>query len=468
MKTLMLITAIVLGLWGTTAPAADQAKSAGPTENKTFELSPAAPPIPALKYQLMFDDAGDRISGNAAILYLDSVLLLNSETREKIQNAHEAYETDKKTFSSIADSIEASSALKEVELAGRRIDCNWESPFREMGAETLLPHLEPLLKGVGRLLSVRAHRQIQKGKTDEAIKTIRLGYEMSDKIGREGTLVSALVALAVAGMMDDCVVELANRPESPNLFWALSVLPRRQNLLRHSLDVESQWAVRWVSNLASVRTDDQLSADQWRAVFANLQRLIDLGSTNGHTQRPDVVKDASKETLEKARKEYAAAHHVTTKQVTEVDPICVLGEYYLRQYEVAYDEWSKCRGLAYPALMERAKAFDSWSKKLKEEQRSNPLAHTLPVMTDVVRKFARADRQLAALTTVEALRAYASTNGGKLPEQLDDIVETPVPANPTTGKPFTYGVSNGTATLSDATLGDHFEYTIRIRGNGSH
>ena len=78
-----------------------------------------------------------------------------------------------------------------MELAGRRIECDWESPFREMGAETLLPHLEPMLKGVGRLLWVRAHRQIEQGKTEEAIKTIRLGYEMSDKIGREGTLVSA-------------------------------------------------------------------------------------------------------------------------------------------------------------------------------------------------------------------------------------------------------------------------------------
>ena len=47
-------------------------------------------------------------------------------------------------------------------------------------------------------------------------------------------------------------------------------------------------------------------------------------------QLPDVVKDASKETLEKATKEYAAAHHLTAKQAAEVDPICVLGEYYFR------------------------------------------------------------------------------------------------------------------------------------------
>jgi hypothetical protein len=198
-------------------------------------------------------------------------------------------------------------------------------------------------------------------------------------------------------------------------------------------------------------------------VFANIQRLVNLDSPDGHAQLPDVVKDASKETFEKATKEYAATHRLTAKQAAEAEPIGVLGEYYFGQFEIAYDEWSKCRGLAYPALIEKAKAFDSWSKKLKEEQRSNPLAQTLPVMTGVVGKFARADRQLAALTTVEALRAYAAANGGKLPEQLDDIVETPVPANPMTGKPFSYAVSNGVATISDSTRGDHFEYTIKIR-----
>jgi hypothetical protein len=84
-------------------------------------------------------------------------------------------------------------------------------------------------------------------------------------------------------------------------------------------------------------------------------------------------------------------------------------------------------------------------------------------MTGAVGKFARADRQLAALMAVEALRAYAAANGGKLPERLDEVVETPVPANPMTGKPFTYAVGDGVATISDSTPGDQLEYTVKIR-----
>ena len=45
-----------------------------------------------------------------------------------------------------------------------------------------------------------------------------------------------------------------------------------------------------------------------------------------------------------------------------------------------------------------------------------------------------ADRQHAALTTVEAIRSYAAANKGKLPARLEDISETPVPENPATGR----------------------------------
>jgi hypothetical protein len=45
-------------------------------------------------------------------------------------------------FAEIASVMELS--VSTVHDKYRRVDCNWESPFREMGWETLLPHLEPM------------------------------------------------------------------------------------------------------------------------------------------------------------------------------------------------------------------------------------------------------------------------------------------------------------------------------------
>ena len=100
--------------------------------------------------------------------------------------------------------------------------------------------------------------------------------------------------------------------------------------------------------------------------------------------------------------------------------------------------------------------------KAKAEQPGNPF---LP-MFDVGKataKFAQVDRQMAALTTVEAIRSYAAANGGKLPQHLEDITETPAPANPATGKPFEYRVENGSAILSATEMDAPLTYTIRIR-----
>src|SRR5881227_2335106 len=61
-------------------------------ETRSFELTAVAPPQPALKYQLLFDDANDRRAGNAALLYHDAVLLMGPEVKDKTERALAAYD----------------------------------------------------------------------------------------------------------------------------------------------------------------------------------------------------------------------------------------------------------------------------------------------------------------------------------------------------------------------------------------
>jgi hypothetical protein len=50
----------------------------------------------------------------------------------------------------------------------------------------------------------------------------------------------------------------------------------------------------------------------------------------------------------------------------------------------------------------------------------------------------RADREIALLRTLEALRIYGASHNGELPQQLGDITEVPIPDDPVTGEPFGY------------------------------
>lgn len=65
----------------------------------------------------------------------------------------------------------------------------------------------------------------------------------------------------------------------------------------------------------------------------------------------------------------------------------------------------------------------------------------------------RLDRRVAALRVVEAIRLYAASHDGKLPEELNQVTEVPVPEDPATGKPFEYRRDGAAAVLTMPDLG---------------
>src|SRR3954470_19815978 len=195
MKPFVLIAALVLGFCAPAFSQQTRPSSTPATQSaadvRTFELTPVGPPQPAMKYQLLFDDLNDRRPGNAAILYLQAALLMGSGTADEAQKAVEAYEAgDLKTFNALADSVSGRSGVfQQLDLAARRDECDWQPPMREMGDHTLLPHLYHL-HALGKVLRVRALRQVGQGQVEDALVTLRLGYELSEKMSREPVIVS--------------------------------------------------------------------------------------------------------------------------------------------------------------------------------------------------------------------------------------------------------------------------------------
>jgi hypothetical protein len=299
MKPFLLITVAMLMLgMAKTLQAADQSTAEPQPEVRSFELTPTAPPVPALKYGLLYNDAVDCQPGNAAVLYLEAILLMGADGQEKADQALKAYEEkDMQRFNELADSLEKPEVFKELELASRCKDCNWETPFREMGAETLLPHLSAL-KTMSKLIAVRARRQIEQDNTSGALESLRLGYELADKIGRgqEPCLVSTLVSMAVARMMDDCLVALMNRPDAPNLYWALADMPNFSSTLRLSLIGERRGTMKYVAGWTN---GHPLSADASRAA---LNAAADIVWEPNDKRRVDPIRGASAATLQAAQR----------------------------------------------------------------------------------------------------------------------------------------------------------------------
>src|SRR5690242_7591177 len=115
----------VLTLWIACSASPAQTTRAA-TETRSFELTATPPPTPALRYELLYDVLSDRIPGNAALLYLDSVLLMPTDAREQGEQALKAFEAqDFKTFDSLADALDKPGLFQELDLAARREECDW-------------------------------------------------------------------------------------------------------------------------------------------------------------------------------------------------------------------------------------------------------------------------------------------------------------------------------------------------------
>jgi hypothetical protein len=71
----------------------------------------------------------------------------------------------------------------------------------------------------------------------------------------------------------------------------------------------------------------------------------------------------------------------------------------------------------------------------------------LPALSSILRSMARQDREIAMLRTVEAIRMYGASHGGRLPQRLADITEVPVPEDPVTGQALVYELKGDVAVL---------------------
>ena len=186
-----------------------------------FKLHPAAEPRAALKYQLL-PEFLDRKPGNAAVIYnkIGFMMPHGSDANNLQERLSKWLETPLAELP--REEIEKTLAgqrnvLDSLDRAARRETCDWELPLREENPiAMLLPELQET-RGYARLLAVKARLEIAKGEFDAAIHTLQTGYALGLHVAEGPTLISALVGMAICGIMSNQVEELiaaARQPQS--------------------------------------------------------------------------------------------------------------------------------------------------------------------------------------------------------------------------------------------------------------
>jgi len=470
MKNLVLWNSVVVVsmLVGQMAAAQDESKEV------TVEINPAAVPKAALENPLL-PPRLETTQGNAALLYLRAATMSAnlktelSEFRKKLKQYLDSPIKDFPIEEARKDVAVFDNALGELRHAARRRQCEWQLPIEESGTQlyyVLLPEMQAL-RDLSRVLAVRIRIEIHDGRIDAAIDSLQTGFAMGRHIADAPFMINALVGVAVTQLTAERVLELAQSEQSPNLYWSLTALPRPFIDMQRSLEFETISSLIVFPELVRA---DTVTGDASRIDFENfLTRFDELAGDSTGTTGPEfelrkrLVGTLKDDTAMKNVRSFVKNEGEYSDKVVQA---MVPTQAVMIRERILFTRLRDGMFIHSFLPFDKAQAgFNAWAanyEKLKETGEGLPLiALLLPGINQACGVRARLQRRIASLRIIEALRAYAIANNGKLPESLSDL-GLPVPNNPADEKPFAYARLENEATLR-TNDGTRFQIHYRIR-----
>jgi hypothetical protein len=479
-----LFTLAALVALAASVPASPPAKDDGKPAPKwlvdrALTVSPAGEPVPALKYRL-FPLSSARKDGNAVPIYLR----LNQEQTDESKKywREEPAKWNKLPVGQIPLK-EAREFIKrfsrfyqQFDLGARRKTADWSYTLDQGSiVDILLPDSQQM-RGYVPMLVLKARVEIAEGDYPAAIRSLETGFSFGQQVAEGPFLINGLVGIAISNIFSDVVPDLIERPDAPNLYWALTVMPRPFINLRNPMELEQRFVELQFPELADI--DRPRTDEQWDALLVRYRKdvgRIFLASNEGTAKSSPYLPGRAPEDpaakspdLPAAKKYLVERAGLKSAEVEAMAPAHVLMIWILRYSREVFDSQFKASYIPYPRAQGLIAAHEKWLKAAPETEAKQLGGGLAAAIGKVMGAQTRIDRKIAVLRVIEALRLYAAANGGRLPDRLDQITEVPVPDDPGTDRPFQYAREGETATLTGLLPGEPqnltgLRYTITLR-----
>jgi hypothetical protein len=399
-----------------------------------------------MKYALL-PEVRDLRPGNAAIFYYRS----HSPEWEQVLSRH----PDRGHFHEWLDlplkqaPVEkvmiAANMLKELDIAARTEHCDWQilTRLREESLTMLVPDIQAFRTSAV-LVALRARLEMRDRNLNRAIYSLQTGLAMSKHVGEAPYLVAYLVGAATAFVTLDRVEEFIQQPDAPNLYWALTDLPRPLIDLRRPLQGERIMIDGMLPEIRQALNDPRAGPIPVPRMAAQMEKLSMLGRGGPEPVAWAVI---AAKTYPRARA-YLLSHGWTPQAVDAMPVSQVALMYNLAKLDRWDDEAYKLNNLPYWQASTRLKELNDRATNAAYRADLGVLSVLGSGSLKMVYTKARLQRRIDLLRCVEAVRLYAATHQGTLPAALDDIRDVPIPDDPVTGKAFGYTVSGGRAILT--------------------
>jgi hypothetical protein len=439
-------------------------------------VTPRAAPVPALQYRLLPLSSACK-EGNAVPIYERLGHERSDEDRRLLDENTDKWNKLALDKLPVAEAREYLSKwtynLHQLDVGARRRTADWayaldSGPVIEM----LLPDMADMRRQ-SRLLALKARVEIAEGRLVDAIRTLETDCAFNRHVAETPFLICGLVAVSGAEQMAACTLDLMQRPEAPNLYWALTALPRPLIDLRRGYELEQRTLELQFPALAHL--DQARSPEQWDAALARVRKEAEhlwalagpeevkrpkpgTSSTDPAVQAPD---------LPAAKKYLAATAGLSAERVDAMPPAQVLLLYLVSAYKELADDHYKLSYLPFPEAHALLPEAQNRLKAVPDTEPARLARALLPAIQKVLLAQVRLERKLAALRVIEALRLHAAAHDGQLPDKLSDVTVVPVPNDPGTDRPFNYRRDGDTAVLTsripDETVANGLRYRITVR-----
>jgi hypothetical protein len=449
--------------------------------DRTLTVTPQAAPVPLFAYRLL-PSSSELKEGNAVPIY-DRLVHEQSDAARKYW-AEAPVPWNKMPVDKIplgeADKFlkRWGKTLQQLEYGARRRSADWNYTVEQddiLGM--LLPDAQTMRSYVPMLI-LQVRVALARADFKAAAHHLETCFAISRQMAEGPSFVNGLVGVALASQFADPVADFIEQPDAPNLYWAMTALPRPLIELRKEAEFDHgvlEMTFRELKDLDRERTAEQWDAT-WRKVRAGIKRIGPITMEGKPPKYPDwFPKDfdpdqpaADSPELSAARDYVVRTRKLSADKVQALPAGQVLLMYVVGIYSGYRDELFA--GAYLPFLEGKKQAELAFQRLVAAPISTGTLLGRmlLPGIHKVFRANNRLERHLAALRVVEALRMYAAAHDGRLPEKLSDITEVPVPENAGTGQPFEYHLDGDTGILVSQVPGETdsmqgIRYRISVR-----
>ena len=457
-----------------------QAQSKETLQPMELKITPARPTPPILKNRLL--PLESKLNpGNAVPIYLrleherEKPLAKQFERKPDELRGQNGAKFDIKATREFVNQYEG--VYKHLHIAANRQKCEWDYPVKESGTNIfaiLLPDAQSMRQYI-RFIALKAHLEIAEGKFDDALETLQTGFAVSKHIGSGPFLINSLVGVACASAMRDELETFCGTEKAPNIYWALTSLPRPFISLRSAFELEYIGAL---TAFPEIDLDGKtLTAEEWKLKWNSLKmrwntNWKEFALTGDDAKNDNAFVEALKLiSVDERGSPVAKAWHKERKGLSDAEIEKLPKEQLLLQYTAGYFCEMRDEAFRYMYLTsQEAKNVKRSTTDIIKEARSKEIipigSLLLPAIERTITATERFDRKVAALRIVEAIRCHAAENNNELPASLDKISCLPVPTDPVTGQAFSYEMKDGIATLKaedpvNVRNGIHYRISIR-------